>query len=86
MSEEKCKQALGLTWQLVQQYHELLGVVVPTAHEIAEHLVQDRKPSPERIDAWTKINDQVTAHMLELNAKLEAVRQTIRPYLPPFDA
>jgi hypothetical protein len=75
----KDRDLLKLTWDWAQRENELLKTVLPVMMEMSSCLIDDRKPTPEQIDTWTKLQPQVTEKMLELNVDVEQLHRALDP-------
>lgn len=58
-----CRALLRMAWDLVLKENALLQEMVPTTQDVAQTLLEGRKPTPEQAAAWSKVNSQVTQGM-----------------------
>lgn len=79
------KNTLVLTWNLAQHQQDLLGLLLPTTHEVARCMMEGRKPSPSQVDTWNAVLQQVTQRMQELTSDFSEVQRAIVPLIE-FDA
>ena len=76
---DNCLKVLRAALDVINRQQAVINLVIPTAHDMGECLMADRKPTPEQVRAWDAANFQVTAKMTQLTAKLIAVRQAADP-------
>jgi hypothetical protein len=77
----ECRGLLRITWDLVLREHKLLGLMLPTTQDVAKCLIEGRKPTPEQAAAWEEANRIVTQEMLELNAGIAELQQSVDPLI-----
>jgi hypothetical protein len=75
----KDRELLKLAWDWALCQQELLKTVLPVMMEMEGCLIADRKPTPEQVDRWTKLQSQVTEKMLELNTDVNQLHRAIDP-------
>jgi hypothetical protein len=75
------REILTLAWQWALRQNELLNTVIPVMLELESCLIEGRKPTPEQVDRWTRLQPEVTQKMLELNADVGQLQRVIDPLL-----
>ena len=83
--DRKCLEIIGLTWDLAQQEHSLLALIVPATLNVAKCISEGRQPTAEEIQAWNEVNGQLTHRMSDITASFASVREAVTPMLR-FDA
>jgi hypothetical protein len=83
--DRKCLEIVGLTWDLAQQEHSLLALVIPATLNVAKCLSEGRQPTPDEVAAWNNLSVQLTQRMSEITASFTSVREAVTPILR-FDA
>jgi hypothetical protein len=78
--DDKFRDILLLTWNLVKRQHELLGVIIPASHEVARCLMDDVHPTLEQVQSWEAQQKKVTQELLELTAAFALVQQAVSPF------
>jgi hypothetical protein len=68
-------------WRVLLRQNELLQMILPTTHDVARCLIDDRKPNPQQVGAWTELNKRVTQEMLDINAALAELQRSVDPLI-----